>query len=162
MLGGMRPRRTDSPGEELPFVDEHHVVVAAPAQVVWHWLTAHFTQPRRSGAQALAYVLAAEPRRATGTLPDDGATLPGFRVAQVEPGRLLRLSGRHRFSTYVLALTLAAEADRTTLTARTNADFPGPHGFVYRGLVISSGAHRAFVTGLLHAVRRRAEREVAG
>lgn len=153
--------RTDS-ADGLPFVDEHHVVVSAPALVVWRSLTTHFTRPGRSGAQALAYVLATEPRRASGTPLEDGAAVPGFKVAQAVPGRLLCLTGRHRFSRYAFVFTLAARSDATTLTARTNAEFPGLHGSVYRGLVIGSGVHRVFVTQILRAVRRDAERETGG
>ncbi|MGW5361502.1 hypothetical protein [Actinopolymorpha pittospori] len=160
----MNARTVPLPGgdDELPFVDEHHVVVSAPALVVWRALLAHFTRPDLSGARALASVLAAEPRRASGAALDDGATLPGFVVARAVPGRLLRLSGRHRFSRYAWVFTLAVRSGATTLTARTNAEFPGLHGSVYRGLVISSGAHRAFVTRMLRAVRRAAERETGG
>ncbi|GAA5006428.1 hypothetical protein [Actinopolymorpha pittospori] len=160
----MNARTDPIPGgeDDLPFVDEHHVVVSAPPLVVWRSLLTHFTRPDLSGAQALASVLAAEPRRASGTALDDGATLPGFAVARAVPGHLLRLTGRHRFSRYAWVFTLAVCSGGTTLTARTNAEFPGLHGSVYRGLVISSGAHRAFVAHMLRAVRRAAERETGG
>ena len=141
---------------DLPFVDEHQVLVSAPADAVWRSLTA---QVNRSfgGAGTVAHLLGTQPRRGAGTPLDQGATLPGFRVAEAVPGSFARLTGRHRFSRYALTLTLAARPDGTLLSARTDAAFPGPHGRLYRALVIGSGAHRLFVRRLLDAVRRQAE-----
>jgi hypothetical protein len=131
--------------------------VSAPAPAVWRSLTGLLGRPRPAATNAFAHLVAAEPRRASGTLFDEGATLPGFKVTEAVPGRRVRLAGRHRFSQYALVLTLAAQPDGTVLSARTYARFPGLHGAVYRQLVIGSGAHRVFVTRLLRAVRRRAE-----
>jgi hypothetical protein len=39
-----------------------------------------------------------------------GQALPGFRVVEADPGRLLALRGRHRFSRY--SLTFLLEDDR--------------------------------------------------
>lgn len=142
---------------DLPFIDEHRVLVSAPAPAVWRSLTLQITRPRFAGAEALAYLLAAEPRRASGKPLAEGASLPGFTVAEAVPGRRVRLTGRHRYSRYALILTLAAQTDGTTLSARTYAEFPGLRGGVYRRLVIGSGAHRVFVGRLLRTVRRRAE-----
>jgi len=121
---------------------------------VWRCLIKHLTRRQRDCAQALAHLLAAEPRRASGTALDEGATLPGFRVAQALAGQRLRLTGHHRFSDYELRLLLTTQADGTTVSAQTYAEFPGLHGWVYRQLVIGSGAHRIFVRRLLEAVRR--------
>lgn len=79
-------------------------------------------------------------------------------MAEAEPGRLVRLAGHHRFSRYVLTFTLATQAGGTLLTARTDAEFPGPHGWIYRQLVITSGAHRILTVRMLRTVGRRAER----
>ena len=76
---------------------------------------------------------------------DAGASVPGFRVAEVEPEQWVRLVGRHRFSRYALVLTLDARPDGTLLRAGTYAEFPGLHGGVYRAMVISSGGHGVIV-----------------
>jgi hypothetical protein len=54
-------------------------------------------------------------------------------------------------------LTLAEQPSGTLLSATTSAAFPGPHGWVYRLLVIGSRVHRVLVIRFLHDVRRRAE-----
>jgi hypothetical protein len=141
--------------QDLPFVDVHDTVVAAPVATVWECLTAHI--PRFAASEAFARVLAAEPVRASGKPLDEGATLPGFAVAEVVPGSHVRLAGRHRFSRYALDLSVAAQSGRTVLSARTYAAFPGLRGRVYRQLVIGSGVHRVMVRRLLAAVRRDAE-----
>jgi hypothetical protein len=141
----------------LPFIDEHHVLVKASALAVWRSLTMQIAGPRQAGAEAFARLVAAEPRRASGTPLDEGATLPGFKVAEAVPGRLVRLTGRHRFSRYALILTLVPQPEGTLLSARSRAEFPGLRGWVYHRLVIASGAHRFLVPRLLRAVRRRAE-----
>jgi hypothetical protein len=144
---------------DLPFIDDHHVLVDAPAALVWRSLAAQLSRgPRLAGAGTYARLVAAEPRRASGTPLSEGATLPGFRVAESVPGERVRLVGRHRFSRYALTLTLVARPDGALLSARSRALFPGPGGYAYRLLVVDSGAHRVLVPRLLHAVRRRAER----
>lgn len=88
---------------------------------------------------------------------DEGASVPGFRVDEVEPEQWVRLVGRHRFSRYALVFTLDARPDGTLLRAETYAEFPGLHGSAYRALVISSGGHGVMVDRMLRAIRRRAE-----
>jgi hypothetical protein len=143
------------PSSRVPYIDEHHVLVPAPPMVVWDSLAKHFARPVTTSM--LARLLATEPRQASGTPLGEGATLPGFAVAQTVPGRRLRLIGRHRFSRYELIFTLAPEGAATVLRALTYAEFPGFRGSVYRRLVIVSGAHRVIVRRLLRAVRRDAE-----
>lgn len=152
--------RSSSPAADnnLPFIDEHQVVVATCAATVWHCLTTQITRPPVGNGKVLAHALAAEPRRGSGTPLGVGATLPGFSVAEAVPGLRIRLTGRHRFSRYALTFTLAEQPYGTLLSARTDAAFPGPRGRVYRALVIGSGAHRVLVVRLLREVRRRAER----
>ena len=66
------------------------------------------------------------------------------------------MAGRHRFSRYVLLFELTRSPDhQTELNARTYAEFPGPHGRVYRALVISSRAHVIATLGILRTVGRR-------
>ncbi len=138
----------------LPFVDEHRLLVPAPPAAVWRALAGHVGA--MTGAGPLAWALGTDPRRASGAPLQVGATVPGFAVTEVEPERLARLTGRHRFSRYALTFTLAAAPGGTMLGARTDAAFPGPHGRAYRLLVISSGAHRLAVARLLRDIRRRA------
>ncbi|MFG1915827.1 hypothetical protein [Micromonospora sp. NPDC048898] len=142
----------------LPFVDEHRMDVVASPDRVWRALTTQVAGPRFAASEAIARLLAADPPRSSRTpLEQDGATLTGFRVAEAVPGRILRLTGRHRFSRYSLVLTLTEGAGCTVVSARTYAAFPGLHGFVYRALVISSGAHHLAVRRLLHLIRMDAE-----
>ncbi|WP_116953004.1 hypothetical protein [Jiangella endophytica] len=143
-----------APASALPFVDEHHLLVPAPPAAVWPALAAHVRA--MTGAGPLSRVLGTLPRRASGEPLEPGATVPGFAVAAAEPERLVRLIGRHRFSRYALTFTLVAAPGGTMVRARTEAAFPGPHGRVYRLLVITSGAHRLAVARILRDVRRRA------
>jgi hypothetical protein len=144
---------------DLPFVDEHHVRIAAPVDVVWSALTAYLKGTGASGT--LARLLGADPRQASGEPPNEGATVPGFRVARVEAGRVVGLAGRHRFSRYALVFSLSAGTgtgtSTTLLSARTYAEFPHVRGRIYRALVIGSGAHRVITRRMLRAVRRLAE-----
>ena len=144
---------------ELPFIDEHRVRVSAPASAVWHSLGAYLGRP--SGAGPLAHLVGTRPRRASGHPLTEGATLPGFLVAESVPDHLLRLTGRHRFSTYELAYIVDSEPDFSVLRARSYAVFPGPHGWAYETMVIRSGAHRVVVRRMLHAIARGAERTPA-
>ncbi|MFG3303155.1 hypothetical protein [Micromonospora chersina] len=148
---------SDSPGD-LPFVDEHRTLVAAPPADVWRSLGAQFTHHRGTGADLVAHLLGTVPRRAGGPPLTEGAAVPGFAVAESVPGRRLRLAGRHRFSRYVLQFDLADGTDGTLVSARTYAAFPGPHGGLYRLLVIGSGGHRLAVRRMLRDIRDRAER----
>jgi hypothetical protein len=136
--------------DQLPFVDEHDQQVDVRADAVW---TALVDVVRRAmtGGASVARVLGCDPARGTVEFSGKlGDAVPGFRVVESEPPRLLALRGRHRYSDY--ALTFVVDGER--LSARTDAAFPGVLGRVYRALVIGSGAHR-FVTRRL--LRRVAE-----
>lgn len=129
--------------DDLPFVDEHATVVAGTRDEVWQEL-------ERYADRVLA-------RAADGTLSRLLGTDPpgGFRVAEREPGRRLSLVGRHRFSCYRLEFLLDDVDDvddRTRLRARTLAVFPGPHGQVYKTLVIRSRLHVLAVRRMLRRV----------
>lgn len=108
------------------------------------------------GGERIARVLRCEPASASPLRFDasPGQTLPGFRVAEAEPGRRLVLRGRHRFSDYELTFLL----DDDTLRARTHAAFPGLLGRLYRAAVIGTGGHRVVTRRLLRQVIRRAGR----
>ncbi|MBA2763741.1 MAG: hypothetical protein H0U42_03545, partial [Thermoleophilaceae bacterium] len=119
---------------------------------VWSAL-ARVLRRELGGGAPLAAVLRCEPSSAT---PDFagrlGQTLPGFRVVEAAPERLLVLAGRHRFSRYRLTFVL----DEGRLRARTHAAFPGLPGRLYRTMVIGSGAHRILTRRLLEQVARQA------
>ncbi|WP_406458739.1 hypothetical protein OG782_37040 [Streptomyces sp. NBC_00876] len=147
------------PFEDLPFVDEHSVLVKASAADVWRALARAYGggSSMSSVTGVYGHLVAAEPRRSGGEPLAAGSTLPGFAVAESVPERLVRFTGRHRYSRYALVFALAERPGGTLLSARTYARFPGVAGRAYGRLVIGSGAHAALLTRQLYAVRRRAE-----
>src|SRR4051794_26562709 len=100
--------------EDLPFVDEHRILIDAPRDVVWAALRRYVSSSLGvGGSHPLGAVLGTEPRG-------------GFAEAQVIEGQRLGMAGRHRFSRYLLRFDLTDAPDATTiLTARTYATFPG-------------------------------------
>jgi hypothetical protein len=139
-------------------VDAHAVEVAAAPERVWAALLAEL--PRGGSLRALgAALLGCRERRARGPLDRAGSTLAGFRVARAEPPRELALDGAHRFARYALGFEIepSAETGRTLLRATTDADFPGPHGRVYRALVIGTGMHVRLLRSMLGRVKAGAE-----
>jgi hypothetical protein len=85
----------------------------------------------------------------------------GFVVAEEIPNERLAMAGRHRFSRYLLVFDLSAAGSldgETTVTAKTYAAFPGPHGFAYRTLVIGSRGHAVAVHRMLRSIRHGALR----
>ncbi|MFI5663821.1 hypothetical protein [Streptomyces sp. NPDC051684] len=141
-----------------PFVDEHRIVVDAPAERVWPVLAAEFGGTGGRIFEAYARFIGAKPSRSRGAPFTEGSTVPGFAVAEAVPGRSVRLAGRHFYSRYELTLDLSELPGGTVVRARTYAAFPGPLGRGYRLLVIGSGGHRALMVRRLAAVGRRAER----
>lgn len=148
--------RSVPPPAPLPYVDEHHVEVAAPSEVVWRAVGACL--PRDVAVRIGAAVLGTVPRRARGDALADGGAVPGFEVVEAVPGRRLVLGGRHRFSAYSLTFELTDRGATTRLAAVTHARFPGLHGRAYRAAVIGSGAHRILTRRWLERIRRTAER----
>ncbi|MFI1918187.1 hypothetical protein [Nocardia sp. NPDC020380] len=134
---------------ELPFIDEHRRLVAAPPAAVWAALTDWIAGANLGVTDLFADLVGTEPRRASGTIPEVGATLPGFAITESVPDDHLTLTGRHRFSRYALIFSVRAESGGTVLSARSYAEFPGLHGRLYRTAVITSGAHRILVRQLL-------------
>jgi len=131
--------------EALPFIDEHSVVADAAPQAVWDAVHASFSRPLTGVTRRYAELVGAA----------DGQA---FVVDTAEPPTLLGLVGEHRFSRYALTFTLEALGpDRTRLTARTNAVFPGVGGQLYKTAVIRSRAHRVLTRGLLRRLAKRAE-----
>jgi len=145
--------------EQIPFVDEHAVTVAgAPAQV---WPAVCDVVDRMTSglvSEPFARLLGCVPATAGGPRPlAVGSAIPGFRVTAAEPGRELRLEGRHRFSRYALVFRLdALGPDRTRVRAESRAAFPGLHGRAYRALVIGTRGHVVAVRRLLSTIERRA------
>ena len=143
----------------LPYIDEHDVLVATSQETVWRHLATAVGRPGRA-TSAVALLVGAVPRRASGDPLTEGATLPGFSVREAVPGDRLVLVGHHRFSEYALVYSLAEEPGGTRLRARTHARFPGIRGELYRTAVIRSGGHRVLVRRILRGVRSAAESEV--
>src|SRR5512138_1097315 len=113
--------------EPLPYIDEHSQPMTVPADVVWTALVSVLRrQMGRSGR--IARILGCDPAEGTpGFAGHTGEAVPGFRVAESQPGRLLALRGRHRFSRYALTFVL----DGNRLSAQTRAVFPGMLGRLY-------------------------------
>ena len=126
------------------YVDEHRTTLAAPPEIAWPALRSYVDDwLARSARSPLTRLLGTRPRA-------------GFEVAAAEEPHRLTLAGRHRFSRYVLDVRLAEVGDgTTTATAATYADFPGPHGLVYRTLVIRTRFHVLATRGLLRGLRGR-------
>jgi len=148
--------------EPLPRIDDHVRRIDVPPERVWTaLLTALRDQLPRSLPRPLTAVWGLKPRTRLGNWTTDvaiGDTIPGFAVAQREPGRSLTLRGSHRFSRYELRFELdASHPHGVELHANTSARFPGLRGWIYRALVIGTGGHRVMVRRLLAAIARRAE-----
>jgi hypothetical protein len=131
----------------LPFVDAHSVEIAAEPDAVWDalWAVLGRTFGGARGSRLFS--------RAVGVR--DSEPIVGFRVAEEERGRSLVLEGEHRFARY--RLTFRFENGR--LSAVTHAAFPGPHGRVYRALILPTGFHARVVNRLLAAIARAAARD---
>lgn len=145
--------------EHLPYIDTVRREIPAGQEVVWSALLRSVRVMAGSRLPApLAAVLAPEQRSRAGhwrERPEEGDTLPGFRVAEVAAPERLVLTGRHRFSSYRLSLTLRATGTSTLVEASTHAVFPGVAGRLYRLLVIDSRMHVLVVRRLLDQVARR-------
>ncbi|MQY29051.1 hypothetical protein [Nocardia aurantia] len=128
----------------------------ASAAAVWAALSDWIIHTGPGTNPFFASLVGARPRSGGGTLPELGATVPGFAVTESVPDDRLTLAGRHRFSRYELSFRLAAGPDGTILSARSSAAFPGPQGLAYRMLVIGSGAHRMIVRRMLRDIAGRA------
>jgi hypothetical protein len=144
----LRPNRLHV--EVLPYIDEHRQRVDAPAHVVWSALLMVLRREMGSVAR-IAGILGCEPARGTAQFGGrPGEAVPGFRIAEAEPGQRLVLRGRHRFSSYTLTFVLDGEG----VCAQTHAVFPGVLGWLYCAAVIGSGGHRVVTRRLLRRVAR--------
>jgi ketosteroid isomerase-like protein len=129
---------------DLPYIDEHAIVIAAPRHVVWAALEHEFVSAGRGTVRRwLAVALRAVPTS-------------GFSTVERVEGRRLGLAGAHRFARYRLTFDLVEAGDgMTKVTATSHAAFPGVAGRLYRALVVATPVHVVATTGLLHAIRRR-------
>jgi hypothetical protein len=148
-------------GSQLPRIDQPGVAIAADPDTVWLALLDHLwrsTAPSlatRAGAAAIG----CRERAVSGPPGRRGSTIVGFAVQRSEPPALLALVGAHRFSRYALTFAIEPLGDGgSSLSATTDAAFPGPHGRAYRALVIGSGAHRRLMHAMLARIQRDAER----
>jgi hypothetical protein len=147
--------------KQLPFIDEHSIVIDATREDVWGILVPALGTDLGGAASApLARLLGLAPAESRGNWRGtlhSGDALPGFAVAETHAPERLALRGRHRFSRYELVFELdATGAACCTLRAQTWAEFPGLTGRAYRALVIGSGGHRLVVRRLLRNIARRA------
>lgn len=145
---------------ELPYLDDHLQAIEAPRERAWSALTDVLVRAFRPLPGPLAAIWKLEQPRQVGdwALPEVGDGIPGFSVIEVDPPRRLLLRGQHRFSSYELEFIVIADGGtRSTLRARSSAEFPGVLGFGYRTLVVTSRLHVLAVRRLLGQVARSAE-----
>ncbi len=147
--------------ERLPYIDDHVKTIPASRERVWGaLLTVMRGQLGRKMPKPVAVVWGLQQRTRTGDWSAGvsvGDTIPGFEVGEVDQQRVLSLRGRHRFSRYELRFELSERAPgHVEIHAKTFAEFPGPHGRMYRALVIGTGGHRIAVRRILSSISRHA------
>lgn len=130
------------------------------AEEAWPVVIVAFTRlATRPAWRAYGKVVRCEPEGAGGDPATVGATVPGFRVMRCVPPTEWALEGSHLFSRYGLAFRIDPLGDgRCRVRAASRAEFGGPHGTVYRALVIGTGGHVIGVRGILQGIKRQAER----
>jgi hypothetical protein len=156
----MAHRIIDVPIESLPFVDEHHIEIAASPEQVWDALI-HVVGGVSEGRKGrpVARALGCAQTEAEGEPGEIGSTIPGFVVTRSIRPAVLALMGQHRFSRYALIFSIVEKpSGLVLLSAQTRAEFPGGRGRIYRGLVIGTRGHVLVTTSILRSVRKRAER----
>ena len=149
------------PLEELAYIDEHRIDVAATSEDVWEATLRTFggsTGPA-SGVWTLgARLLGCEPATRVGwDRPAIGSSVPGFRIVELERPELFVIAGRHRFAVYGIVIRIEKLADGTRCRLESRANFPGLHGRIYRGAVIGSAGHVVGVRRILCKISREAE-----
>lgn len=152
-----------SVGGELPYVDEHSVVVAAGREATWEALLRVAEGTVSSGvAPRFARLVGCADTAASGPRPlAVGSTVPGFHVEVATAPSELSLAGSHRFSDYALIFRLdEVDGERTRVRAETRAEFPGAKGRAYRALVIGTRMHVLATRRILGAGKRRAEQQI--
>ena len=150
----------DQDSAPLPYLDEHVVDLAAPADAAWPVVLAAIDHALTPPVGALyARLVRCEDTATTGPRPlAAGSTVPGFHVARVEAPEVIVLAGRHHFSRYTLTFRLEPLGpDRSRLHAESRAAFPGFAGRWYRRAVIGTGGHRVAMRRMLTGIARRVE-----
>jgi hypothetical protein len=150
---------------DLPFIDEFDAVMDAPAADVFVAVARRMGRSMEGPlARAASRALGCLHRGASYTVPPvEGQETNGFRVVAVEAPAKLVMEGEHRFARYRLSFFIEPLApNRTRVSARTEAAFPGISGTFYRALVIGSGGHGIVVRRMLATVAARAERREKG
>lgn len=138
---------------ELAFVDEHVARTDASPERVWDSLTSSIENAFGVLASGYARVVGCEPVKASGPRPFAvGSTVPGFAVTGLDAPHRLVLTGSHRFSVYRLTFTIEQDGSGSTLTGRTDADFPGVLGAGYRIGVVRTGAHALLTGGMVRRI----------
>lgn len=127
---------------ELPHIDDHEVRIDAPVDAVFDVLRRYAGSLGTTEGHPVARLLGTDPPS-------------GLAVAEEEPGRLVRLTGRHRFARYQLLFELDEVDGGTVLRARSYGEFPGLHGRAYRAAVIGTRAHVVVTRHILRSIRRR-------
>jgi hypothetical protein len=149
----------DVPIESLPYIDEHSVLIAAPADVVWRSLLEVVCGMTAGRKVPIARALGCTYTEHRGDPGAIGSTVPGFIVTRAVPPAVLALMGEHRFSRYALVFRIdETPAGPVTLKAESRGEFPGNQGRTYRALVIGTRGHVLATRSILRGVRRRAER----
>jgi hypothetical protein len=146
---------------DLPFIDVFDTEIEASPSAVYEALSRHLGRSLgTAGARVASGILGCAHRGASLTTPPaEGQEVSGFVVAEAKAPNRLVLEGRHRFASYRLSFTVdPLPQNRTRLSARTEASFPGFAGALYRALVIGSGGHEIVARRMLAAVAGRAER----
>ena len=145
--------------DELPRIDKHAVPVRADPDRTWQAVLETFRSSGSARVRLLASVLGAEPASTSGWDGDSaqGATVPGFAVTDAERPHRVALRGRHRFSEYAIVVRIEPTGEGSVCRLESRGAFPGPHGTVYRLLVVGSRGHVLAVRRLLDSIRRRAE-----
>nr|WP_245835828.1 DUF2867 domain-containing protein [Mycobacterium rhizamassiliense] len=87
----------------------------------------------------------------------------GFVLDEARPPQRFALRGRHPFAVYRWVFELDEESEgRTRVRATTWAAFPGPHGRIYRSLVIGTGGHAAVTRWTLKRIAAAVLTEQSG
>jgi hypothetical protein len=143
----------------LPYIDENAISVSVPAPVAWTAVVAVFGRlTTRPVWRIFAKAVRCKPDRAIGTAVTVGEALPGFLVARCEAPTEWALEGEHLFSRYALTFRIArVDSGHCRVAAHSSAEFPGPHGKIYRAMVIGSGGHAIGVCGILRSIKTEAE-----
>src|SRR3954454_16949869 len=89
--------------DELPFVDEHAIDIAADSEAVWTALVGRDGFFASTPGSIFARAVGCTDTAPAGPRPlTEGSSMVGFHVVSAAPRSELVLAGRHRFSDYAL------------------------------------------------------------